>query len=656
MSLRNHFPSVASAKFPCRRLLFAFGLSFHIAQSQPLAAQTTELGNAPSSAPMERAIEGSDTQLNERVDKLILELGSPSYAQRSRAKKELESLGLAAFDALYEAQMHPNTEISFSAKFLLGNLKVQWATESDAPRVRDLLSLYGEGDAEDRKTRLQFLGELPLKEAFAPLLRLARFESDQRLAREAALQILLHEEAVSSEYNRTTVELIRKTVGTSKHASADWMRALADEWESGRVDISQWQALIRAEQTRFTEATSRDTDPTIIFRLAQATADRAKARGDTEGAMKVARAAIDLVPDRVQNVLDAVQWANRSEFWDCVSQLASKHETLFKRHSELMYYHADSLQKLGQGQAAEELINHVLELFPIKDISDQDEITPLDETTLLAVDEHLRQGKLLKNNGHFDWSEREFRYVLKRVPVWMKKSVEVRTELVTLLQDQLRYADAVAVLEPLIERIQKDGAFKMSIARDRYILPPEELIKFLEYCRGMSVATSNPDQAREHYRRVFESTPGMTNEVLAYTIEIDVLIAMYQLPGDDAWREEVKTRLNGALEVLDQQIRSWERTERGNDTMSSHCNHYAWLVANTEGNLELALRRARIAVDHSRDSAAEMDTLARVLFKKGEVDQAIDMQRRALKQEPHSLTMQRQLQEFIKAKKSSSSS
>ena len=72
-------------------------------------------------------------------------------------------------------------------------------------------------------------------------------------------------------------------------------------------------------------------------------------------------------------------------------------------------------------------------------------------------------------------------------------------------------------------------------------------------------------------------------------------------------------------------------------------NQYAWLVANTVGNKEKALKYSLESLDISNDSA-KMDTCARCYFALNDYDNAMRMQKLALKQSPYSPPLLRQLQ------------
>ena len=48
----------------------------------------------------------ADAELEAKIAQLIAQLGAEEFAQREKAQRELERIGVAAFDALHAAQSH----------------------------------------------------------------------------------------------------------------------------------------------------------------------------------------------------------------------------------------------------------------------------------------------------------------------------------------------------------------------------------------------------------------------------------------------------------------------------------------------------------------------------------------------------------------------
>src|SRR6185295_913213 len=126
----------------------------------------------------------------ERVGKLIELLGSEDFAARERSQAELAQLGLEAYDALHAAQSHNDPEVALRARYLVRSMNVRWFSDSDSPKVVQLLRDYGDLPEDQKRNRIEKLAELEGDVGIKPLIRLARFETSDPLAKYAALTVL----------------------------------------------------------------------------------------------------------------------------------------------------------------------------------------------------------------------------------------------------------------------------------------------------------------------------------------------------------------------------------------------------------------------------------------------------------------------------------
>jgi len=76
-------------------------------------------------------------------------------------------------------------------------------------------------------------------------------------------------------------------------------------------------------------------------------------------------------------------------------------------------------------------------------------------------------------------------------------------------------------------------------------------------------------------------------------------------------------------------------------------NEYAWLVANTEGDIAKATRYSKRSLELSFDSASYLDTLAHCYAAAGRPEEAIRCQVVARRKEPGSLTIKKNLDKFL---------
>jgi hypothetical protein len=85
------------------------------------------------------------------------------------------------------------------------------------------------------------------------------------------------------------------------------------------------------------------------------------------------------------------------------------------------------------------------------------------------------------------------------------------------------------------------------------------------------------------------------------------------------------------------------------ESLANSCNQYAWLVGNTGGDVAMAVKMGLRAVELMPKSASYLDTLAHCYFAKGDFENAVKHQAIAVKREPHTKQLERQLAVFRQA-------
>ncbi len=128
--------------------------------------------------------------------------------------------------------------------------------------------------------------------------------------------------------------------------------------------------------------------------------------------------------------------------------------------------------------------------------------------------------------------------------------------------------------------------------------------------------------------------------VAADSTDADALIALYRLPNPTPERKaKTSKQIREAAEIFRQQIKA-------NADDASPNNQLAWLVSNTEGDYQEALRSSQRSLELKPNTSAYLDTLGRCYYAVGDLENAVINQRQAVKLEPHSFQLQRQLKFF----------
>jgi len=138
----------------------------------------------------------------------------------------------------------------------------------------------------------------------------------------------------------------------------------------------------------------------------------------------------------------------------------------------------------------------------------------------------------------------------------------------------------------------------------------------------------------------------------------DILIAMYRTEGDAQWKSIVSDAIKklalsfeNEIETVRLQVNPRLRIPDATLYLAECLNQYAWLISNTEGNYAKALDYSLQSLQIAPDSAAQLDTAGRCYFAVNDFENAILMQRRAVKLMPHSPPLERQLAIFEAAAK-----
>ena len=126
-----------------------------------------------------------------------------------------------------------------------------------------------------------------------------------------------------------------------------------------------------------------------------------------------------------------------------------------------------------------------------------------------------------------------------------------------------------------------------------------------------------------------------------------MLIAMYRFPEEDAkWKDSVRERLRQLTQKFQQQIDE-------DPTDPSPYNQWAWLVSNTEGDFQKAIRYSHRSLElNTKGESGEasfLDTLGRCYFAAGDFENAVKYERMAVAKIDYMQVMQRQLALFEKA-------
>ncbi|HMC12360.1 MAG TPA: hypothetical protein VKH44_13765, partial [Pirellulaceae bacterium] len=224
-----------------------------------------------------------------------------------------------------------------------------------------------------------------------------------------------------------------------------------------------------------------------------------------------------------------------------------------------------------------------------------------------------------------------------------------------LLHDQLQELPAAELLKPVCDLMQKDENARLT--SEQALRTPEGVIARMHYFYACH-AHEQKDWPKEKEELKLAAE--------AYFKDADVLIAMYRLPqADDAWKAMTKEKIEIVTTEFHRLVdegRMMVEAAEGDPSRANalwvyavECNQYAWLVGNTFGDYQKAVKLSEESVkicrqlpERKTDYPGFLDTLGRAYYGAGDVANAVKHQSMAVALNPVSGQIRRQLEFFQK--------
>ncbi len=355
-------------------------------------------------------------------------------------------------------------------------------------------------------------------------------------------------------------------------------------------------------------------------------------RGRKDEAFAVIVRRLDVLDDGRTEVMETVDWLIHRQAWSLIDEVHKRFAARFEGDAEFLYRLAEARIKQGREEVAETLARRAFEQ------NDDDS------------SERIRLGVVLQSRGMFQWAEREYRRTIEQGPPGVIAHVEAHLYLSEMLHEQQDDMGAATVLQALVDQSDKDDTIKQQIVRRRTGGMGSVLAR-MHFFYGESYAQNDESKKQiEHLVAAVDADP----------TDADALIALYRAPTDDE-KLQLKTRLlirqaaakfqaeveqysNHVEQAHEEEFRQWAVAR-----LASLCNQYAWLVSNTEGDYDMALRYSHRSLELRPGTAGFLDTLGRCYYAKGDYAGAVRYQSLAVKRDPHSGLIRRQLDMFERA-------
>jgi tetratricopeptide (TPR) repeat protein len=625
---KNAFPFLSTSS---RAILFAVAIlcSLELLAERGSADQP-EAAGAPGLAATQHAGGRRDANqpepTKEHIQELIRQLGNARYAARRAAANDLRQIGPEAFDLLYAATDDADPEVAASARYLLRQITVRWVQNDDPPAVRALLRDFDARSDESRIVRVQDLARLAEGQGYAALGRIARFDRSPLVSRMAALAIIRPLDRSSPQVDP---ELLERELGASTRESAIWLRRYLEQLRDPAASARFWEELVDNETARL-QKNADDTSNQIVIGLLWNLADVHRQTGDQQAMLAAIDRMMGLTSEESRQIVtELIEWLVEHQAWGVLDEFLAKHQPGLEQSKRLLYYAALARARQGKEDLAEELAKKAAQIDPQGTL----------ECFLTARD--------LEEHSQFHWAVREYHRAIDNQPVAAPESILARVYLASLLHDYQQHQQAADVLEPLVNAVQNEGRVGQLYAellryyRGRLSLPEADAVaaRFHYYLACQFRAAGDPQRERGELELAIKFDPS----------DADVLIAMYRHPETEPqWRENVRKRIRELCRQFQQEIDD-------NPTEPTAYNQWAWLVSNTEGDYQKAIRYSHRSLElippGAGDSAGAsfLDTLGRCYYAAGDYQNALKYQRQAIAKLGYMQVMHRQLSLFEKS-------
>jgi len=565
------------------------------------------------------------------VADLVRQLGAEDYATREMATTELAALGPAAADALLAAaESSDDVEVALRARWLVDALPLAQAT--DPPDVSMLLDRYTRGD-EDERVRimhrlLRLDGDAGI-EALARIVRLERSPSGSRIA--AAL--LVREWAPDDPVWPSIASRIAQGLGPSRRPSARFLRAVASASPDAPLDArtatidearAAFPLIARAVTDDATPEADEEAEPhgdeqtRRIFR--RALIDLLQAQGRRDEALVEAGQLLAACRGSVseEELLAAeLAWLTDHGLPEAAALVSDRLAPGRDRFAPLVAFAAAvAAEHRGDHAAAASHADAAHDALVGGDVE---------------LSRRLQAAMLLARWGATDWSLREYRATTDDPNAPFGEVALASILASELLHELGRDDEAADVLERMLDGRHDEDAAQTLLRMERD--PRAIRSRMLSFKAFAAGARGDADEER----RLIGEAVGI------YPKDVDALIRLHRLAaGNPSALADARDRIARAIEQIEEEIQAVPDDPTG-------YNEYAWLVANTEGDVRKALRYSKRSLELSFDTSSYLDTLAHCRAANGDGIEAVRTQRLAVRQEPHNVALRQNLARFEKA-------
>lgn len=539
----------------------------------------------------------SSKEQEKTVASLLLQLGDDDFFVREQAEKELQQLGLKVVRELQDASASSDLEMAERAKKLLLLLEINWIDSVDTPPVRSLMRQYAESDMIQRKIGL--IGELSdwsgnrdflNGEGIHALCRIIRFERDPLVRAEAVRSII----ALPPLRYSSRFHWFEKVIETFEGMEDDFL-----------IDLIRCFAQTRNDVIRLREQLLFQADLPIPVSLLE----------------QIARLEKSIATFREGRIWSEGRKGTDSDI--------------------LLFYAIAELQEgLGLNEAVQRTVQGALEVVPVWT---EEGLSPYLAHYLVAL--YLEERNCPK------WANQEYEMVAQKEPRF-KSEVYARMGGNCLLLDEIE--KAAESFQIVVETV----AHPLNPGNDFFAGNPTFFAMMQQYCLAkIAFQQGNRVGSQQYLEEVFRRDSSFADGLVlrhqlglppsAQSVGADLTIEV-ESESEQIGEYRLKTAemIERTLMNSTRTIEEMRRTRGMDERTSGPLNQLAWILANTGGDDELALKSIDEALSYCPDNPGFLDTLAHVYHLKGEKERAIATECRAIAIAPQIQLFRKALKQF----------
>ena len=579
----------------------------------------------------------ADKTRSDQVARLISQLGADTYEKRKLAQARLRQMGQAAIDQLIAAQYSNSPEISFAVQQVLGEMSIVWTRDDDPQIAADVMRDYDQLSEVDRLERATWLAQLEDGKALTTLARLVRYERSETLSKRAAISLMQNLDVQSADSMSALDRLVDSTLAGCDRTAVRWIKLYRQLLQSKGSDELQQLNQFANDELGFV-ANVQTTTP-IQAKLLRIVVEAAAEQDNTELLETTLLKLVEVSKNDQFELVSISNWLLDQQQHSLFRKLIwDRFEDLRKKFPLLVYCGAESWLATDPGKA-EKLAEKAFNL------------TDSDDPVRYSQDFFLRRSTCfgLEERGLTEWAIREFRRLVDtdsknnwRIEYYRKQGAKL---LADLLHDRGRDEEAADTLEALLDPGEEDEALEDDDPLESASSETRAILARMYFFRAEQ---SRQESDRENQMQFLEKA------AKADPTDADVLIGMHRVPRADAeWKEKTNKLIRTAIETFENANRQLRRAGdiENRQAIATNLNQMAWLVSNTPSvhNSEVlhkAVKQSARSLELRPHAAGYLDTLGRTWFAVGNLENALRYQRRAVKLEPHTKQILKQLAEF----------